>query len=95
MKYVPRIIGFLSPIAFGLLLAVLAIAIQDGYARGYASIGFFFLIGPLVLALAVVGIVVMSLGKGIQNGLLLIASAFTLPATYIFVLFWMRSYNGE
>lgn len=76
-------------------MAVLAIDMQDGYTRGYASVGFLFLVVPLILALAIVGIVVMSLGKGFINGLLFLASAITLPATYLIVLSLIRSYNGE
>ncbi len=95
MKRAYRTIAMLCPVACGVLFATLAIVLQDGYARGYSSVGFLFLIGFLALALALAAVVVLSLGKGVQNALLLLAAAFTFPATYIFILFVVRNYNGE
>jgi hypothetical protein len=95
MKHAARTIGLLSPVACGVFFAALAIFLQDGYARGYSSVGFLFLIGLLALVLAIASVVVLSLGKGIQNGLLLLASAVTFPATYLFILFVVRMHNGE
>lgn len=71
MKHAPRIIALLFPVACGVLFALIAIISQDGYARGYSSVGFLFLIGPKFLVLAIAAVVVLSLGKGIQNALLL------------------------
>ena len=95
MKHVPRTIALLSPVVCGVLLAALAIVLQDGYARGYSSVGFLFLVGPLALVLIIAALVVISLGKGVQNAVLLLVSAVTFPATYLFILFVVRSYNGE
>ncbi|MGB7201426.1 MAG: hypothetical protein WBD16_04060 [Pyrinomonadaceae bacterium] len=95
MKRAQITIALLSPVGCGVLFASLAIVLQDGYARGYASIVFLLWIGVLTLALAIAAVVVLSLGKGVQKALLLLASAFTFPATYTFILCVVRNYNGE
>ena len=95
MNRTQRTVAIIAPALFGSLLAVFAIWLQDGFARGYASVVFLFWVALLAITLAIAAIVIISVGKGVQNAILLFVSAFTLPATYLFVLFVVRRYNGE
>jgi hypothetical protein len=78
----------------GVFLAVVAVFLQDGWARGYASIGFLFLIAGLAVLAGISGIVALALQR-FQTALELFGSAVILPTVYLLVLFVFRSLNGE
>ncbi len=96
---VERTIALISPVGLGVCAAVFAIVDQSGYTRGYDSVGFLFISAWLALGLVIAGIVILSQGKQLQNAVpiavLMFVGAFTLPASFLFVLFIVRKYYGE
>lgn len=93
-----RINSFLAPIlisaVLGFSLAIVAIIMQDGWARGYATVSFLFLGAGLAVLCGIVGFVMLALNKT-RAGLGLISSAVIFPAIYLLVLFAVGSINGE
>jgi len=96
---IERIIAFVLAAGLGASAAVFAILDQTGSTRGNSSLGLFFVTVLVALALAIAGVVVLSQGKQIQNAVpiakLMFAATFTLPASYLSVLFIARKYYGE
>ena len=95
MNRVKTTIALIAPLGLGVSLAVWAIVDQSGYTRGYASLGFLFVVAGWALALAIAGIVILSQGMRRQTAILMFVAAFTLPASYLFVLYIVRTYYGE
>lgn len=93
-----RIIGHVAPLIasalIGLGFSVFAIVSQDGWARGYASVGLLFVTAGLAIVSLLAGIVALALSR-VGIALVLIASAVILPTTFLLVLFVLRSVNGE
>ncbi len=93
-----RINSFLAPnlmsAVLGASLAVVALVMQDGWARGYATVSFLFLSAGLATLCGIVGFVTLALNKT-HAGLGLISSAVVFPTIYLWVLFAVGSVNGE
>jgi len=78
----------------GLLFAVLAIVSQGGWARGYTSVLLLFVSFGLAILGVLAGIVALALSK-FGTAFELIGSAVILPATFLLILFTVRTFNGE
>jgi hypothetical protein len=93
-----RLKGHIPPLiaaaVIGLGFAVFAIVSQDGFARGYASIGLLFVTAGLAILGFIAGIVALALGRA-GTAFELIGSTFILPATFLLLLFVVRTINGE
>lgn len=88
------VVPILISAVFGVSLAIVAIILQDGWTRGYASISFLFLSAGLAGLCGIVGFGTLALNKT-QAGLGLISSAVVFPTIYLLVLFAVGSVNGE
>ena len=78
----------------GVLLAAFSIVSQGGYARGYASVLSLFVVFALWLGAIVAAIVAFAIKNG-HYATELIVSAFILPATFLLILFLVRTFNRE
>jgi len=90
----PSVALLLISAVIGLALAIVAIVLQDGWARGYASSGFLLLTAGLAALFGIIGFVAIALNR-VSTGLAIIGSAVILPVTYLLVVFFVRSVNGE
>jgi hypothetical protein len=84
----------LAAAGVGVLFAVLAIVSQDGLARGYTSVLLLFVSLGLAILGFISGVVALAIGR-LGTGFELLASSVVLPATFLLVLFAVRSYDGE
>jgi hypothetical protein len=93
-----RINSFLAPnlisAVLGASLAGVALVMQNGWVRGYATVTFLFMSAGLAALCGIVGFVTLSLNKT-HVGLGLISSAVIFPTIYLLVLFAVGSVNGE
>ncbi|MGE3465439.1 MAG: hypothetical protein AB7J13_00785 [Pyrinomonadaceae bacterium] len=78
----------------GIFFAVLAVFLQDGDSRGYASSGLLFLMFGLAALLVLMTIVTLAFAR-IQAALAMLGSALILLTTYIVVVLALGSLIGE
>ena len=95
MSYVKRIIALGFPAALGICAAAAAILDQGGHTNGYDSLGFLFAIACIALALVGAGIVIFIEGKQRQLAILMLIAAFSLPGSFLSVLYIAGKYYGE
>lgn len=78
----------------GILIAFAAVGMQEGAARGYASIFMLFITIGLGLAGVIAGMVALVFGK-FQLVFELIGSSIILPVSFLSILFLVGIINGE